>query len=325
MNQFEQINKGFNKVFRLGKLSLGIVIPIENYAQSPIPALKNHLERVQLVEKLGFKALWVRDVPLHVSTFGDAGQAFDPFTYLGYLAGKTSEIALGIASIALPLHHPVHIIKSATTIDQLSEGRLIMGIASGDRPTEYPAMAIDFEKRGELFREAYRYIKQAQEDFPIIDTNYFGYLNGAIDVLPKPFKHKIPLLITGHSQQSKEWIAQNGDGWMSYPKNPYMQELNIKEWRSLIKETQEYNKPFMQPLYIDLHKNDDLKPQGIHLGFRLGANYLVDYFYTLLEIGVNHVAINLRFNSGNIEDTLEQLAHKVLPYFHINNNENIEV
>lgn len=316
MIQFETINKAYNSVFKYRKLSLGIVIPIENYAQSTVPTLKNHLERAQLVDQLGFRALWVRDVPLHVPSFGDAGQTFDPFTYLGYLAGKTKDIALGMASIALPLRQPIHIAKSAATIDQLSGGRVIMGIASGDRPTEYPAIGIDYNKRGAMFQEAYDYLRVSQKSFPSIKTDYFGYLNDAADILPKATGHKIPLLITGHSQQTNEWIANNGDGWMYYPRNVYMQKQIIEEWRALIEKTQPFNKPYMQPLYVDLHKDDDFKPQGIHLGFRIGANYLVDYLNQILSIGVNHVAINLRFNAGKIEETLELLANKVLPHFH---------
>ncbi len=95
------------------------------------------------------------------------------------MAGQTKEIALGLASIALPLHQPVHIAKSAATIDQLSDGRLIMGVASGDRPTEYPAMNIDFEKRSELFRDAFDYIRKAQDDFPVLKDKHFGELNGS--------------------------------------------------------------------------------------------------------------------------------------------------
>ena len=72
----------------------------------------------------------------------------------------------------------------------------------------------------------------------------------------------------------------------------------------------------MQPLYVDLHKNDDFRPQPIHLGFRAGANYLLEYFQQLRDVGVNHVAINLRFNGAAIEETLERLADKILPYFH---------
>ena len=205
MKNFESINKAYNSVFKPNQLSIGIVVPIENYAHGTVPTMIDHVKRVQWIEKLGFKALWIRDVPFHVPSFGDAGQTFDPFTYLGYLAGQTSEIALGISSIVLPLHHPVHVAKSAATIDQLSGGRLIMGVASGDRPTEYPAMNIEFEKRTELFREAFAYIRKAQESFPILQSKHFGNLTGQIDVLPKATAHKIPMLITGHSRQSIEW------------------------------------------------------------------------------------------------------------------------
>lgn len=312
MKEFEPINRAYNNVFKPNQLSIGIVVPIENYSLSSIPAMKDHLKRAQLAEELGFKALWVRDVPFNVPTFGDAGQTFDPFTYLGYLAGQTTDIALGIASIALPLHHPVHVAKSAATIDQLSDGRLLLGVASGDRYDEYPAMGIDYQKRGELFREAFAYIRKTQESFPTLKSNHFGELKGHIDVLPKASTHKIPMLMTGYSRQSLEWNAENGDGWMNYPRDLNTQQNTIAEWREMIPETQKYSKPFMQPLYIDLHPNDDFKPQQIHLGFRLGASYLVDYLQYLKGIGVNHVALNLRFNSRSIDETLERLAQKVL-------------
>ncbi|WP_341225810.1 LLM class oxidoreductase [uncultured Arcticibacterium sp.] len=315
MKTFENINSGFNSVFQFGKLSLGVVIPIENYAQSSIPSMKEHLQRVQLIEKLGFKALWVRDVPFQVPSFGDAGQLFDPFTYLGFLVGQTSKIALGTSSIALPLHHPVHVAKSAATIDQLSDGRLILGVASGDRPSEYPAMGISFESRGEMFKESFQYIRKLQESFPIIKSEYFGNTMGDIDVLPKATGHKIPMLITGYSQQSLQWNAENGDGWMNYPRSLEEQKHSIAQWRDLVNQSHEYSKPFMQPLYIDLHENDDFKPQGIHLGFRIGSFHLLEYLKLLENMGVNHVALNLRFNSLGTEKTLNLLAEKVLPSF----------
>lgn len=311
MKDFEPINKGYNNVFKPNQLSLGIVVPIENYASNPIPTMQHHLERVQLIDRLGFKALWLRDVPFNVPTFGDAGQTFDPFTYLGYLAGQTTNIALGVASIALPLHYPIHVAKSAATVDQLSEGRLILGVASGDRYEEYPAMGIDYENRGKLFREAFFYIRKTQENFPTFESNSYGNLKGKIDVLPKATAQKIPLLITGSSRQTLDWNAENGDGWISYP-----QDVNIiSQWRDLVAKNKGYNKPFMQPLYLVLQKDDDFKPLPIHLGLRIGVNYLIDYLHHLEDIGVNHVALNLRFNSMDIDRTLEYLAEKVLPHF----------
>jgi len=71
----------------------------------------------------------------------------------------------------------------------------------------------------------------------------------------------------------------------------------------------------MQPLYIDLKDDDDFLPQPIHLGLRIGVHHLIEYFNHLKNIGVNHIALNLRFNSNEIEKTLSYLANKVLPHF----------
>ncbi len=298
--------------------------PIESYAQSTVPSMAQHLSKVKLAESLGFKAIWVRDVPLHVPQFGDAGQTFDPFAYLGFLAGHTSDIALCTGSIALPLHHPIHVAKSAATIDQLSDGRLILGVASGDRPSEFPSMGVSFEGRGEIFREAFQYIRQGQYSFPKHVSKLFGELTGQSDILPKPTGAKIPMLVTGHSRQDISWISEHADGWMYYPRNFYMQEYNISEWRKHIPDDQEVDKPFMQPLYVDLHPQKDFAPQHIHLGFRLGSNHLIKYFNNLKKLGVNHVGINLRFSQRKIEEVLEQLARDVLPHFHKDNARQLE-
>lgn len=318
MSGFQKINAGYNSTFQYRELSIGIVVPIENYANRSVPAMTDHIKRARIIDQLGFKALWLRDVPLHVPSFGDAGQTYDPFTYLGFIAGQTEQIALGVSSIALPLHHPIHVAKSVNTIDQLSGGRLLLGIASGDRAEEYPALAIGYESRGASFRNAYDYIRASENDFPILNNNPLGILDGTMDILPKPYGAKIPMLVTGHSQQSTEWIANNADGWMFYPRDFHSQEMRIKEWRQIISESQEFSKPFMQPLYIDLMSKSDFKPQGIHLGMRTGTDYLIEYLNGIKSIGVNHVALNLRFNSANIEKTLELLAEKVMPYFHNN-------
>lgn len=318
MKKFETINKGYNSVFQINKLSIGIVVPIENYSTGPVPTMENHLNLVKYIEDLGFKALWLRDIPFNVPSFGDAGQMFDPFTYLGFLAGQTKNIGLGVSSIALPLHHPVNVAKAAHSVDQLSGGRLILGVASGDRPDEYPAMGISYNDRGALFRESFKYIRNSNTNFPSFETKSYGSLKGHIDVLPKSVGPKIPMLITGSSRQDLSWNAQNADGWMSYPKDMYSQKQSITTWRHLVEETQAYNKPFMQPLYLDLQEEDDYRPQPIPLGYKIGANFLIDYFQKLENIGVNHVALNLRFNSLDINKTLEILAKKVLPHFHLN-------
>lgn len=315
MEAFKEINPGFSRVFKANKLTLGLTVPIEHYPDTTIPTMQRHVERVKLAEQLGFAAIWVRDVPFEVPHFGDAGQGYDPFTYLGFLTAHTKEIALGTASIALPLRHPVHVAKSAATIDQLSSGRLILGVASGDRREEYPAMNVSYGVRGEVFRESYEYIRAAAEPFPTFSSSYLGSISGDIDILPTPFKDKLPLIVTGHSRQTLDWIARNCDGWMSYPRPLVQQERLIKDWRAKI-PTKQGPKPFMQALYVDLVASRTASPTPLHLGYCTGVKWLIDHLKDLERIGVNHVAINLRWNKADIEETMVKLAEEVLPEFH---------
>ena len=312
--RFLPINRGYNAVFNPQRLTLGLVVPIETYSQGSVPTMTHQLERIQLAEQLGFAAVWLRDVPFNVPSFGDAGQTYDPFVYLGLLAGQTEQIALGVASIILPLRHPAHVAKAAASVDQLSGGRLILGVASGDRPEEYPALNQPFVERGERFRESFDYIRRIGERTPTFDNDY-GCLYGGMDLLPKPMSEKLPLLITGSSQQDPDWIARNGDGWMTYPRSPVVQAQIIRDWRTRVEAVAAPAKPVMQPLYVDLSENPETPPQPIHLGFRLGVNPLRDYLKSLEQIGVNHVALNLRFNQANIETTLKRLANDLLPSF----------
>lgn len=311
---FQPINNGYNSVFRPNRLSLGLAVPLETYSKGPVPAMTRHVERIQLVEDLGFSAIWLRDVPFNVPSFGDAGQVYDPFVYLGLLAGQTKRIALGVASVVLPLRHPAHVAKAAASVDALSSGRLILGVASGDRPEEYPALNLPFAERGTRFRASFDYIQHMGENASAFE-NAFGNLDGGMDMLPKPVFGKLPLLISGSSQQDPEWIAQNGDGWMIYPRNTLTQARIIREWRARVEAAGRFPQPVMQPFYIDLVDDPETRPQPIHLGFRLGMNHLRAYLKSRQEIGVNHVALNLRFNQADIETTLKRLADDLLPDF----------
>lgn len=313
-SEFQSINRGYNTVFKPNRISIGLAAPLENHMNDPVPTMERHLERIQLAEELGFAAVWLRDVPFNVPSFGDAGQTFDPFVYLGYLAGQTQQIALGVASIILPLRHPAHLAKAAASADVLSDGRLILGVASGDRPQEYPAMNLPFEERSQRFRESFEYIRHMGEQLPLFENSY-GNLGRGIDMLPKPASGKLPLLITGGSRQDPNWNAQNGDGWITYPRNAGAQAQVIHDWQTRVEAAGRPPQPVMQSLYVDLVADPDARPQPIHLGFRSGTNSLLTYLKTLEEIGVNHVALNLRFNQAEIETTLQQLADEILPEF----------
>ncbi len=311
---FAQINVAYNRVFRPGQLSVGLVLPLEAYAVGAEPTLRDHLEAARKAENLGFVSLWLRDVPFNVPNFGDAGQIFDPFVYLGALAAVTDRIALGTASVILPLRHPAHVAKAAASADVLSGGRLLLGVASGDRPEEYPAMKQSYDDRGVRFRDSFDYIRAVGSDYPERESAQ-GTLSGGIDLLPKPHGTRLPMIITGGSQQSPDWVAQNGDGWMTYPRNATAQRQVIADYRRRGKEAGQPDKPVMQSLYIDVVADHAAPPRPIHLGFQSGTDFLRSYLREIETLGVNHVALNLRFNQAPIDTTLEHLADTLLPDF----------
>ncbi|MEM9431905.1 MAG: LLM class oxidoreductase [Pseudomonadota bacterium] len=309
---FPTLNHAYNSVFKPHSLTIGLVLPLDAHSQSPTPDMHRHIERAALADDLGFAALWLRDVPFNVPSFGDAGQVFDPFVYLGVLSAVTRDIALGVASIVLPLRHPAHVAKAAASADQLSGGRLLLGVASGDRPEEYPAMGMTFHDRGERFRESLAYIRAMANGYPTHAATY-GDLRGQMDMLPKPVAGRIPVLITGGSQQSPEWIAAHGDGWITYPRDTSVQARLVQAYRARSSAVGSVRKPVMQSLYIDLLDEADAAPSPIHLGFRSGVGFLRSYLNALQAGGINHVALNLRFTGGGVEDTMKRLADALLP------------
>ena len=123
------------------------------------------------------------------------------------------------------------------------------------------------------------------------------------------------MLITGGSQQEPQWGARHSDGLITYPRNVDDQANAVRYWRDGIPSKTGGSKPVMQSLYIDLVAVPDAPPQPIHLGFRSGIKFLKTYLKSLEEIGVNHVALNLRFNQADIEETLLYLAEDLLPEF----------
>ena len=94
-----------------------------------------------------------------------------------------------------------------------------------------------------------------------------------------------------------------------------MQAQIIKSWRSEIHSAGRSNRPAVEPFYLDLADDPDAAPQPIHLGYRLGINQLRKYLQTRQEIGINHVALNLRFNQTDTVETMKRIAAEILPDF----------
>lgn len=297
-------NAGYQRLFGGDGLTFGTGFPLTGANRSR-PNVDEELRLARRAESLGFDALWCRDVPTYWPKFGDAGQTFDPWTWLSQIAAVTDEIALGTASIVLPLRHPLHVAKAAASIDQLSSGRLVLGVATGDRDPEFPAFDVDPENRGALFRDAIDVLRAVwREDAPELETRW-GRLEGNLELVPEPTTETLPLLPTGHARQDLEWIADRGDGWLFYHLPESTLETFLTDWRDLAGE-----KPFCMAMGIEFAEDSSAEPTPIHQGMRAGSAWLREYFRDLQQLGVDHVIVNL--DGADREGALETFEAEIL-------------
>ncbi|MEM6723508.1 MAG: LLM class oxidoreductase [Bacteroidota bacterium] len=313
------MSTALSKIARKGKMSLGLVFPLESY-QGSVPKMENQEYLAQRAEALGFQALWFRDVPFHDPTFGDAGQMFDPWVYMTHIMNHTKSIVLATGSVILPLRHPVHTAKSLASLQVLSGGRVVLGVASGDRPVEYPAFNQSLSHKGELFRQSFTYLKALSGDFPTHHSSAFGQVNGQVDLLPKS-PYSTSMLVTGHSGQNLSWIAEHGDGWLYYPRNMQFLKQILQDWSDALEQTGQAWKPYLQSLYVDLLPDKNAHPRPIHLGFQTGSTFLVGFLKELEMLGVNHVIVNLKYGSRPASEVIEELGESVVPHFELINEQ----
>lgn len=306
---------GFARTFAPGRLSIGMMMPTAPLTDG-VPNMEGQLDQAARMDTLGFAALWSRDVPLFDPGFGDAGQIYDPWVWLSHLAARTKTIALSTAGIVLPLRHPIHLAKAAASLDVLSGGRFMLGAASGDRATEYPAFGYDHATRGQAYRDGITTIRHLTEQaFPHFVSGRTSF-DGGLDLLPKPTAPRLPLFAVGSGQQSVQWIAEHTDGWISYPRDIDDQRRRIGLWHgALDQKAPGIFKPFAQSLFIDLAEDPDTPPSPIFLGFRFGRNRLIDHLNGLQDLGVHHVMINLRHSTRPAGEVIEELGAEVLPHF----------
>lgn len=108
--------------------------------------------------------------------------------------------------------------------------------------------------------------------FPKMRTDRMELEQG--DIIPKPTLSDIPILGTGYSGQTIEWLAEHTDGWLFYSQGVNDQRKLVNKWREITGEF----KPFTQALAIDLSRNPNEAPKPIQGGFRSGYRFIIDYF-----------------------------------------------
>ena len=193
-------------------MKFGVTIPNNWGVENP----QEVLALGPLAEELGYDSLWVMD---HLFNTGYIRERLEdrpyyhPLSTLSYLAATTSKILLGTSVLVLPYHNPVELAKYAATLDQISGGRVTLGVGVGAMPEEFDALGIPMRQRGSLTDECIAIMKELWTNpHPSYQSRRWSFSD--LRFSPKPIqKPHIPLWIGGSSPGAIRRTAIAGDGW----------------------------------------------------------------------------------------------------------------
>ena len=204
-------------------------IAARNFTAYPqMPDARGLVDYGVKVEELGYDSLWVWD---HVLLGVEPNfPIIESLTVLTAVAARTSRIKLGTGILVLPLRNPVLLAKQLGSMDQLSNGRLLMGMASGWYKREFDAMGIPFERRGKIM-DANLEILRALWTEPSVSGEWGPHKVSKAVMYPKPVQQpQIPVLIGGYVDRVLKRAATVGDGWLTYFYTP---EAFTKSWTKI--------------------------------------------------------------------------------------------
>jgi probable F420-dependent oxidoreductase len=205
------------------KLGMAIRVMGEAAHRDTLAACASHAEVVGLDE------LWVAD---HIAippddAEGSNGRYLDPLSTLAWLAARTERIGLGTAVLILPYRPPLPTAKAIATIQDLSDGRLSLGVGVGWMDPEFRALGISRSRRGadsdralDLFRRCF----DAEDD--VVTENGQDFL-----FRPRPPRPRI--LVGGQPPHALQRAVRYGDGWMPMSSDPEKLAPAVRELRAL--------------------------------------------------------------------------------------------
>lgn len=173
------------------------------------------LDIARRAETLGFDSVWVTDhiiVPRSM-TIIYRDNMLEPLALLSHLAAVLTRARLGTSVLILPYRSPIVVAKMLATIDQLSQGRVIMGAGAGWMEEEFAALNAPFKERGDFSDECLRIIRDAWRQKTVSIQGKFHHYD-EMQTSPEPAQPGgPPIWVGGNSARSRRRVAELGDGW----------------------------------------------------------------------------------------------------------------
>ena len=192
--------------------------------------LHEDLDLMQATEELGFSSIWAAE-----HHFGDYGICPSPALALAAVARATKTIRLGTAVVVLPLHNPIRVAEELAFVDQISNGRLDIGVGRGYRDKELRAYHVRHEDTRPIFRE-WLDIMVGGWTQPLFSYEGQFFQASNVEVRPKPLQQPYPRLFVGSlSQETFGLVGNLGTNLLFTPRFDKANEAeSLAEYAELI-------------------------------------------------------------------------------------------
>lgn len=211
--------------------------------------LRNYLVRA---EELGFHSAWTQEAVLGSSP------TLAPLELMAFAAACTERLRLGCAVFVSPLHNPVHLAKGISTLDQLSRGRIEVGMGTGGRRRMFSAFEVDPALLVARFTEGLQLMKACWTEPRITFNGRFWQLDDASQE-PKPFQKPYPpLWIGGNHPAAVRRALRYGNGFFGAGSSTTAQfAQQVQVLRAALAETQQDPSTFQiaKRIYIAIDDN----------------------------------------------------------------------
>jgi probable F420-dependent oxidoreductase len=237
-----------------------VAIQIPNVRPDEAVGAAELASMVKRAEEAGFDSAWVMEHAL-----GKA-RALDPLATLAFAAGHTSSIGLGLAVAVLATHAPARLAREAATIDNLSDGRLTLGVGIGAPVLPYEAFGASSRKRAPRFEESLDVMRRLWRDTDVDFEGRFVTLRRA-NMEPKPIQSPLPVWFGASSPPALQRTARLADGWIGAGSSP------SSTFPAMVSELREYleaegRDPGSFPMGKRAYVAIDRPPQEVNVWFQ---------------------------------------------------------
>jgi probable F420-dependent oxidoreductase len=298
-------------------MQIGVTIPNNWGIADP----RQVLAMGPLAEALGYDSVWVMD---HLLNSGYIRERLDdkpyyhPLATLSYLAATTKRVKLGTSVLVLPYHNPVELAKYVATLDQMSSGRVILGVGAGAMTEEFEALGVPFRQRGALTNECMAIMKELWTN---PDPHYRSQRWNLVGFkfAPKPVQQPaIPLWVGGSSPGALRRAATLGDGW--HPTGLSSEEFRAgrEEVRKLATAAGRDPEALTMSMRVEVEVGGHASSQRAASRARLpgdSAEGMIAGIRAYQRAGVDHIVLAL--NSGDLASItalMATIAQKVMPH-----------